>query len=102
MIARPRRVAIAEPSAALIALLTESREWMLDGLCNGKATRGDDPWFPEADKRAQTASAQRICAQCPVEQECLRFALDSPEPHGVWGGTSPRQRRALRRREAAA
>jgi WhiB family redox-sensing transcriptional regulator len=38
--------------------------------------------------------AQRICAECPVSDACLQYALDD----GVWGGTSERERRRMLRR----
>jgi WhiB family transcriptional regulator, redox-sensing transcriptional regulator len=30
--------------------------------------------------------AKRLCADCPIRQECLTAALERGEPHGVWGG----------------
>ena len=42
-------------------------------------------------------SARRICAGCPVQAECLAWALVHDERYGVWGGLSTTQRRALRR-----
>jgi WhiB family redox-sensing transcriptional regulator len=30
--------------------------------------------------------AKRLCASCPIRQECLSEALQRGEPHGVWGG----------------
>jgi WhiB family transcriptional regulator, redox-sensing transcriptional regulator len=37
--------------------------------------------------------ARRICNQCEVATPCLEFALENKIDHGVWGGTSERQRR---------
>jgi WhiB family redox-sensing transcriptional regulator len=33
-----------------------------------------------------------ICADCPVRRQCLAFALDTRQDHGVWGGTSEQER----------
>ena len=40
--------------------------------------------------------AREICADCPVQTECLAFALRHDEP-GVWAGTTPAQRHRMRR-----
>lgn len=41
--------------------------------------------------------AQEICATCPVREPCLEFALASNQSLGIWGGTTPNERRRLRR-----
>jgi WhiB family redox-sensing transcriptional regulator len=43
---------------------------------------------------ARLDEARSICGPCPGKHECLARALD--EPHGVWAGTTPEQRRELR------
>lgn len=59
--------------------------------------RGMDPdvFFP--DRGESLAPAKQVCAECIVRDECLEFALDNRERFGVWGGTSERERRRLRR-----
>lgn len=47
-------------------------------------------------------AAKEVCAGCPVRQECLEFALAEREVYGVWGGTSERERRRMRRERNAA
>ncbi|MCZ4120275.1 WhiB family transcriptional regulator [Streptomyces sp. H39-S7] len=42
--------------------------------------------------------ATAICEGCPVRTECLAHALDHRIEHGVWGGMTDRERRALLRR----
>ncbi|HEV7647286.1 MAG TPA: WhiB family transcriptional regulator [Actinophytocola sp.] len=46
----------------------------------------------------QAAEAKAVCARCPVREQCLRYALDNGLDHGVFGGTTERERRALTRR----
>ncbi len=49
--------------------------------------------------------ARRVCADCPVKEMCLEYALSNRIDHGVWGGCSERERRRIlkrRRQEAAA
>jgi WhiB family transcriptional regulator, redox-sensing transcriptional regulator len=42
------------------------------------------------------ARARAVCDRCTVTEECLAFALADPYAMGVWGGTTGRQRRAMR------
>jgi WhiB family redox-sensing transcriptional regulator len=48
----------------------------------------------------QIAEAKKVCRVCPVREACLQWALDAGQDHGVWGGMSEDERRALRRRAA--
>lgn len=58
---------------------------------------GVDPdlFFPE--RGASLAAARQVCAVCPVRRECLQYALDAGEMHGIWGGLSEKERRRIRR-----
>jgi len=74
--------------------------WMTEGKC-----REIPPavFFPNDGVGVEVA--RRICADCPVKQPCLEYALRSRIDHGVWGGTSERERRRIarqRRVDAAA
>jgi WhiB family redox-sensing transcriptional regulator len=40
-------------------------------------------------------AAKAICATCPVQPECLRYALQSRQEFGIWGGTTEDERRGL-------
>ena len=60
------------------------------------ACRGTDleVFFPG---RGQSAGAARqVCAACPVRQPCLDYAITNRITHGIWGGLTERERRALR------
>lgn len=50
----------------------------------------------------QVHEAKRICGGCEVRAECLAWALEANQDHGVWGGLSEEERRSLRRRNARA
>ena len=50
----------------------------------------DNEWRVLRVRREQ--AAKKVCAACPVQAECLRFADSSPEKFGVWGGTTQRER----------
>src|ERR1700731_657193 len=46
----------------------------------------------------QIDEAKQVCRRCSVMDECLRWAIDSGQDAGVWGGMSEAERRALKRR----
>ncbi|MEG9551406.1 WhiB family transcriptional regulator [Streptomyces baarnensis] len=48
----------------------------------------------------QAEEAKTVCRRCPVMERCLDWALESGQDHGVWGGLSEDERRALKRRRA--
>lgn len=68
------------------------------------ACRDEDPelFFPIGSTGPaldQIAEAKLVCSLCPLLEACRRWALDSGEEHGVWGGLSEDERRALKRAE---
>jgi WhiB family transcriptional regulator, redox-sensing transcriptional regulator len=70
--------------------------WMAEGKCR------DMPpavFFPSDGLGVQ--AAQRICAECPVAEACLEYALVNRIDHGVWGGRSERERRRILRTRRA-
>jgi len=44
----------------------------------------------------QIDEAKRICRACPVQAQCLTWALDHRVGFGVWGGATEDERRAIR------
>lgn len=80
--------------------LLDRRDWMTDAAC-----RGMDPsvfFVSHADTSGASRRARRICADCPVSEQCLEYALANHETtHGFWGGTSPLERRRLMRERSA-
>ena len=71
--------------------------WAAFGNCVGLDS---DLFFPEKhDGGVVTEQARAVCRDCVVVADCLRHALDNYEVHGVWGGTSPVERRRIWRRQ---
>ena len=68
-------------------------EWMVNARCRG-VSPGE--FFPSDGLGVE--AAQRICVDCPVQLECLEYALVNRIEHGVWGGKSERERRRILRR----
>ena len=54
------------------------------------ACRGQNPeiWF---DRNA-FALARAICSRCRCKAECLTYAIENHEQHGIWGGMSAWER----------
>jgi WhiB family transcriptional regulator, redox-sensing transcriptional regulator len=70
----------------------DGRTWMLEARC---LDADPEAFFPE--KGGSTREAKRICAACPVRDECLDYALEHDERFGIWGGLSERERRRAKR-----
>jgi len=51
---------------------------------------------------AQIEQAKRVCNRCEVSDVCLKWALETGQDAGVWGGLSEDERRSLKRRTARA
>ena len=59
-------------------------------------------FFPEDyDDFRAVHSAKQVCSECPLTTACLNYALSNPELEGVWGATTPRERKNMRRRKRA-
>jgi WhiB family redox-sensing transcriptional regulator len=92
------------PGAAPTALAVPGR-WATQALC---AQADPDAWFPNKRQRELTHLALRICARCPVQTQCLEYALSGADSWGgivtgIWGGATPQERDQLRQqREAVA
>lgn len=67
-------------------------QWQDHAACAGLNPR---LFFPEAGESVK--EALNVCAECPVKTECLQYALDNGERFGIYGGTTARDRKTLRR-----
>lgn len=67
-------------------------EWMAEGKCKNEPP---SRFFPSDGVGVD--AARQLCATCPVKSPCLEYALRNRIDHGVWGGTSERERRRILR-----
>lgn len=71
-----------------------------DWTCRAACVRADpDLFFPVGVGplcQDQIRLAKRWCAGCPVADDCLAWAVSTGERHGIWGGTTPDERRLIR------
>ena len=49
----------------------------------------------------QIARAKEVCGECPVNTQCLDYALETNQDAGIWGGLDEEERRNIRRRNVA-
>jgi WhiB family redox-sensing transcriptional regulator len=66
--------------------------WMAEAKCR---EHPPETFFPSDGVGVEIA--KRICADCPVRESCLEYALFHNIEHGVWGGASERARRRIAR-----
>jgi WhiB family transcriptional regulator, redox-sensing transcriptional regulator len=82
----------------------KGEEWRASAAC-----RGLDPeiFFPITTTTGASAATQledqieaakSICRTCPVQIECLEYALTTNQEAGIWGGADEEERRKLRRK----
>lgn len=69
-----------------------SLAWQADAECLSANPR---LFYPARGE--DTTPAKAICARCPVKAQCLDFAIENVEKFGIWGGTSEKERRVIRR-----
>jgi len=67
-------------------------DWRSDALC---AQVDAEIFYP--DQGGGHKDALSICYKCPARLDCLIEAVQSSEQFGIWGGTTPSQRRTIAR-----
>jgi WhiB family redox-sensing transcriptional regulator len=86
----------------------DERNWRDRAACRGEDpelffTNGQPGTTPMAKLIAlQIAAAKEVCQSCAARSACLRWALETRQEYGVWGGLSEQERRRLRRSKAVA
>ena len=50
-----------------------------------------------AQAHANWPRINELCGKCPVQQNCLDYALDNYIRQGIWGGKTYQQRRKYRK-----
>ena len=67
--------------------ITEERPWAAFAVCRD---RDPDVFFPVTPQGEREAI--RMCQGCPVQTDCLEFAITARVRFGVWGGMTEKQR----------
>ena len=71
-------------------------EWMRQAAC---VSEESDMMRPPG--RGAPMLARKVCSPCPVQRQCLRYALNNDITDGIWGGTTRSQRRILSKQTVA-
>ncbi len=62
--------------------------WSASAAC--RSTDAVHFFAPLGEPREQRArrehAARALCRRCPVEDDCLQYALRVQEPYGIWAG----------------
>jgi hypothetical protein len=67
--------------------------WHADAACR---EHPEIAWVPVSSQE-NVSAARAVCGECLVAGECLELALaQHSNLEGVWAGTTPSQRRAMR------
>jgi WhiB family redox-sensing transcriptional regulator len=77
--------------------------WQIEAACRGPQARVFFPpsYSERRDERARRElNAKAICAECHVRADCLRYAIEIREQHGIWGGMNEDERKILMERQA--
>lgn len=63
---------------------------------------GVDPeiFFPDRDGHYAADLAVAVCRTCPTQGACLKWAIETDQRWGIWGGTTPTERLKLLRARA--
>ena len=72
---------------------------------NAAACLAADPelFFPIGNSgpaAEQAEKARKVCMGCKVVEVCLRYALETNQDSGIWGGLTEEERRMFKRRAA--
>ena len=69
-----------------MSAIDEAADWRSRGACLSADPDLFFPISPGGASQRQEKRAKAVCATCPVKAECLAFAVETRQVHGVWGG----------------
>ncbi|SLH31856.1 Putative transcriptional regulator, WhiB family [Mycobacteroides abscessus subsp. massiliense] len=70
--------------------LVADLSWQDEAACRGLPTEW---WFPQQGSSHECQRAKAISRSCPVKAQCLQFAIEVHDQHGIYAGLSLRDRR---------
>ncbi len=91
-------------TSRLVADQVLAPSWRAEAACRAKSAVhffAPAHFERKPEKDAREGAARALCRGCPVQRDCLEFALMVQEPHGIWGGLNELERKRLTRKRAA-
>ena len=79
------------------AFEADDDDWRAEAACRHTDANLFFPAGTTGPAVDQTERALAICRSCPVQYQCLQFALETNQEDGIWGGKDETERRRLRR-----
>ena len=74
-----------------LEVLPEAPSWFAEAACLG--THLD---FVEPGGKPAVRACLDLCEACPVREPCYRLAITEGHVHGIFGGTTEKQRQTAR------
>ena len=79
-----------------MTVVDDAADWRAHGAC---LSADPDLFFPISSRGAsqrQQEQAKGVCRRCGVRAQCLAFAVETRQVHGVWGGLGEEELAQLR------
>ena len=107
---RPRRPPCPPPAEAVTTgarglrlfrqKVSGPMDWRSKAACLDKDPELFFPVGNTGPALLQIEEAKAVCRSCEVVDTCLKWAMESGQDSGVWGGMSEDERRAIKRRQS--
>ncbi|MDX3342719.1 WhiB family transcriptional regulator [Streptomyces sp. ME02-6979.5a] len=81
--------------------MSDATDWRHSAVC--AESKDPELFFPvgtTGPALLQIMEAKALCITCPVQPDCLDWALGNDEQTGVWGGLCEDERRRARKTAA--
>jgi WhiB family transcriptional regulator, redox-sensing transcriptional regulator len=75
-------------------------DWRHHAICREEAPELFFPIGNTGPALIEIEEAKSVCRRCPVMEQCGRWALESGQEYGVWGGLTEDERHDIWRRRA--
>lgn len=93
----PERLTTDQPDYEELLALLDRPQWHRDAACR---EHPEVNFFPSRGEDGKAAKA--LCRACLARDACLEAALVDPLTDGIWGGLTPKERRAIRSQKQVA